>query len=64
MRVGLIQNILMGLGITALTAMGAGYVKHEAMLTGIERDISYIRENAKTQADLLNEIRNLLMERK
>lgn len=49
----LLQKILVGFASAALLAMGAGYIQHEAMLTGVERDISYIRENITEIRDLL-----------
>lgn len=53
MENGLVSKVLIGFATAALIAMGAGVVRHEAVLTGIGRDISYISANIEDIKQLL-----------
>lgn len=53
MENGLISKVLIGFATATLIAMGAGVVRHESVLTGIGRDITYIRENIGDIKELL-----------
>jgi hypothetical protein len=53
MENGILQKILIPFAVTALLAMGAGVVKHEATLSGISKDVSYIRENIADIKEML-----------
>ena len=55
------QKILIGFAVTALTAMGAGVIRHEVVLAGMSRDVAHTREKIDEQGKTLGEIHKLLL---